>query len=62
VPSQANFILATVPGGDGGKVYRALKDRGILVRFFDKPGLSDKIRVTIGRREENDALLAALDG
>jgi histidinol-phosphate aminotransferase len=61
IPSQANFLLATVPGGDGGQLYRTLKERGILVRFFDKPGLSDKIRVTVGRPEENDALLAALD-
>jgi histidinol-phosphate aminotransferase len=61
IPSQANFLLATAPGGDGTALYLALKARGILVRVFDKPGLSDKIRVTIGRREENDALLAALD-
>jgi histidinol-phosphate aminotransferase len=61
VPSQANFVLATVPGGDGGACYRRLKQRGILVRHFDKPGLADKVRITIGRRDENDALLAALD-
>jgi histidinol-phosphate aminotransferase len=61
IPSQANFLLATVPGGDGGACYRALKARGVLVRFFDKPGLADKVRVTIGRPDENDALLAALD-
>jgi histidinol-phosphate aminotransferase len=60
VPSQANFLLAAVPGGDGGAVYRGLKDRGILVRHFDKPGLSHTVRITIGRREENDALLSAL--
>jgi histidinol-phosphate aminotransferase len=61
IPSQANFLLAAVPGGDGGALYRALKARGVLVRFFDKPGLADKVRITIGRRDENDALLAALD-
>jgi histidinol-phosphate aminotransferase len=60
IPSQANFILATVPGGDGGAVYARLKARGILVRYFAKPGLSDKVRITIGTREQNDALLAAL--
>lgn len=60
IPSQANFVLATVPGGDAGSLYRRLKQRGILVRHFDKPGLADKIRITIGRRDENDALLAAL--
>jgi histidinol-phosphate aminotransferase len=60
IPSQANFLLATVPGGGAGALYRALKQRGILVRFFDKPGLADKLRITIGTREENDAVLAAL--
>jgi histidinol-phosphate aminotransferase len=60
IPSQANFLLASVLGGDAGALYRALKQRGILVRFFDKPGLRDKLRITVGTREENDALLAAL--
>lgn len=60
IPSQANFILATCPGGDAGAIYRALKAKGILVRFFDKPGLQDKLRITIGTAEENDQLVAAL--
>ena len=60
IPSQANFLLASVPGGDAGALYRQLKQQGILVRFFDRPGLSDKLRITVGRPDENDALLAAL--
>jgi histidinol-phosphate aminotransferase len=60
IPSEANFILATVPGGDGSAVYGKLKAHGILVRYFARPGLSDKVRITIGTREQNDALLAAL--
>jgi histidinol-phosphate aminotransferase len=60
IPSQANFILATDPRGDGEAIYRALKARGILVRHFARPGLADKVRITIGTTEENDALLAAL--
>jgi histidinol-phosphate aminotransferase len=60
IPSQANFILATCPGGNAGAIYRALKGQGILVRFFDKPGLQDKLRITIGTARENDQLLAAL--
>jgi histidinol-phosphate aminotransferase len=60
IPSQANFVLATCPGGDAAAIYRALKGKGILVRFFDKPGLHDKLRITIGTAEENDQLLAAL--
>ncbi len=62
IPSQANFVFARCPGGNAAAVYRALKARGILVRFFDKPGLHDNLRITIGTAEQNDALLAALPG
>lgn len=62
LPSHGNFVLATVPSdGNAGEWYRALKSRGILVRFFDKPGLRDKLRITVGTPEENDAMLAAVD-
>jgi histidinol-phosphate aminotransferase len=60
LPSQANFILATVPSGRGKEMYQGLKDQGILVRFFDLPGLQDKIRITIGQTHENNALLAGI--
>jgi histidinol-phosphate aminotransferase len=60
LPSQANFILATCPGGRGRETYLGLKQQGILVRYFDKPGLTDKIRITIGTSQENNALLGGL--
>ena len=61
IPSQTNFLLATVPSeAVGREVYQGLKQQGILVRFFDKPGLSDKIRITIGSGQENDAVIAGL--
>ena len=61
LPSQANFILATVPDGDGGAVYRRAQAAGASwCDTSTSPGLSDKIRITIGRPDENDALLAAL--
>jgi histidinol-phosphate aminotransferase len=60
LPSQANFILVTVPGGRGREAYLGLKQQGILVRFFDKPGLSDKLRITIGTSQENNALLGGI--
>ena len=62
-PSQANFVLATTPDArHAGWLYAALKRRGVLVRFFDKPGLDNKLRISVGAPAENDALLAALDG
>jgi histidinol-phosphate aminotransferase len=62
IPSQANFLLATTPdAAHAGWLYAALKARAVLVRFFDKPGLDNMLRISVGAPEENDALLAALD-
>ena len=58
-PSQANFLMVTVPGGDGRVVYESLKARGVLVRHFDEPRMRDKLRISVGTPDENDALLAA---
>ena len=60
LPSQANFILAGPPTGKGKDAYLGLKQQGILVRYFDKPGLSDKIRITVGTSQENNALLGGI--
>jgi len=60
LPSQANFVLAKAPDGDGKLLYRALKHMGILVRHFDSPGLSDYIRITIGTGQENNALIGGI--
>ena len=61
VPSLANFVFARRPGADGAWLYEALRGQGVLVRHFDKPGIRDYLRITIGSKEEMDALLAALD-
>jgi histidinol-phosphate aminotransferase len=60
LPSSANFIFAAAPDGRGHEAYLGLKRQGILVRHFDKPGLSDKIRITIGTSQENNALLGGI--
>lgn len=60
LPSQANFVLASVPDGDARGTYLRLKENGVLVRFFDAPRLRDKLRITVGTPEETDALLRLL--
>jgi len=62
-PSRANFVLMRAAAGSGATVCAALLERGVLVRSFDRasPLLADCIRVSVGRPEENDAFLAALD-
>jgi histidinol-phosphate aminotransferase len=41
-------------------LYLGLKERGILVRYFNQPGLSDKLRITVGTDEQNQILIEAL--
>ena len=65
-PSQANFILCKVlneseGGCDAAWLKRTLAQKyGILVRYFDKAGLKDHIRVSVGKPEHSDTLLIAL--
>jgi histidinol-phosphate aminotransferase len=57
-PSVTNFILVRTP--DAKAAFEALLARGILVRRQDHyPGLEGCLRISVGTRAENDALLAA---
>jgi histidinol-phosphate aminotransferase len=59
-PSGANFLLLRVRG-DAHRLWELLLERGVLVRDFSHwPRVEGCLRVTIGTRTENDALLAAL--
>jgi histidinol-phosphate aminotransferase len=58
--SCANFVLAHYDRGSAEPIYNALVKRNIFVRYFKLAGLEDKLRITIGRPEENDKLLAAI--
>ena len=59
--SQSNFILCQIPESIGAeKLYLLLKQRNILVRYFDQDRLRDKLRISIGTDAENAALVAAI--
>jgi len=59
-PSRSNFILCRVLGRDAREFKLFPNHEGILVRYFDKPGLRDCIRISVGKPEQTDALLVAL--
>ncbi len=59
-PSAANFILCQVSGRSAQKLKLDLEQEGILVRYFNKPGLDNCIRISAGRPEDTDRLLTAL--
>ncbi len=61
-PSQANFILCRVKGIPAIEVKQRLRAEGILIRHFDKPGLSDHIRLSVGKKDQIEALITALKG
>ena len=59
-PSTANFLFVKHPRLDGKQLYLDLKARGILVRHFDAPRISDYNRITVGTREQMQTLLRAI--
>mgnify|MGYP005838268631 CR=1 FL=1 len=61
LPSQANFILCRVAGAEAKDVWRRLRERGIMVRYFETPRLRDCLRISVGLTEHTDALIAALE-
>jgi histidinol-phosphate aminotransferase len=52
VPSQANFLFAAPPDGDGERYFRMLRENGILVRYFPGKITGKYVRITIGTPEE----------
>ena len=60
LPSTANFVFAKHNALSGLETYEALREKGILVRHFEKERLRDFNRITIGSADEMDALVLAL--
>jgi histidinol-phosphate aminotransferase len=59
-PSESNFILCRVVGRAARALKQALAERGILIRYYNSPGLTDHVRFSVGRPEDSEQLLAAL--
>ena len=58
--SSANFVFARHPQYSGDDLYQKLRDRKIFVRHWNKPDISEYLRITIGTDEQMDAVIAAL--
>lgn len=56
LPSKANFVFVKKPGVSGESLYNVAKKEGILIRYFDIPGIRDYVRISIGRDEEMEKL------
>ena len=61
LPSQANFLFVSHPKCKGRTLLDGLRERGVLVRWWDKPEIQNWLRISIGTSGEMDALTAALE-
>jgi len=59
LPSSANFLFVKPPHIKGAEFFAALREKGILVRHFNKDRISDFLRITIGTDEEMNKVLDA---
>ena len=70
-PSEANFVLcrvaeaAPIPADEAAwpaarRLKHLLEQRGVLVRYFDRDGLRDCIRISVGRPDQTDRLIEAI--
>ncbi len=58
--SSANFLFATHESMPAKKIFAALKERGIFVRYFDRPRIENYLRITVGTQEQMEKLGKAL--
>ena len=61
LPSKANFLFAKCEQFSGLELYLLLKEKGILVRHFEKDRIKEFNRITIGSQKEMEAFIAAVE-
>lgn len=61
LPSQSNFVFASLQSRTGKELLAGLRERGILVRWWDKPEIRNWLRISIGTDDDMKALVQALD-
>ncbi len=60
-PSAGNYILCEVRGVPARDVRDGLRQKGILIRYFDSPGLRNCVRISIGLSKDTDRVIAAME-
>jgi histidinol-phosphate aminotransferase len=60
IPSSANFLFASHPEYPAESLAQALRKQNIIVRYFNKPRISQYLRITIGTEAENTQLCKVL--
>lgn len=58
--SQGNFLFAKHPKFAGEKLFQALREKRILVRWFNQARTKDHLRITVGTQEQMERLIVVL--
>ena len=58
--SAANFVFVEHRSEPAAHLYQTLKQAGVLVRYFNKPGIDNFLRITVGTEDEIDILISKL--
>lgn len=61
LPSQTNFVFTTHETYPAERLYEALRQRNILIRYFKTKPIDNYIRITIGTDEEMKQLIRAIE-
>lgn len=59
VDTHTNFVFVSHPNLSGKEYNKQLREDGILARYFENPRISNFLRITIGTKEEVEAVLAS---
>lgn len=59
--SAANFVFASPSTITAKELFTRLRERGIYIRWWDKPRIRDWLRISIGTDEEMQALIDNID-
>jgi histidinol-phosphate aminotransferase len=62
LPSVANFVFARHREQSGAHLAARLRERGVLVRHFQKPRVQDFLRITVGTEDQCNRLIEILRG
>lgn len=60
-PSHTNFLLVKPLDDRAYFLYKSLKAQQIMIRYFNEPGLDDKLRITVGTPQQNRQMVSAIE-
>ncbi len=61
IPSKTNFVFVTHNLISGEEYHKALREKGVLTRYYNQPRIDNYVRITIGTDEEMDEVIKITD-